>query len=189
MNVLAHAVLSPRDEKVRLGNVLADFIRRNEVESLDKDIQVGIALHRRIDQFTDSHPVVDRSKARLVGFQRYGNALVDVFYDHFLTTNWSHNLSVRDFTNELYQSIQAHNALLPETCMQIADRMIAQDWMNHYGTFEGLTTNLGRMELRIQSRTGRSVDLVSSVKILETDYENFENDFLEFWPQLERFVT
>jgi acyl carrier protein phosphodiesterase len=184
LNVLAHAVLSPRDERVRLGNVLADFIHRNEVELLDDAMKVGVTLHKRIDQFTDSHQVVDRSKARLVGFQRYGNALVDVFYDHFLTRHWSHELSVRDFTNELYQSIQAHNHILPETCVLIANRMIAQDWMNHYGTFEDLATNLGRMELRIQSRTGRSVDLVSSIKTFEKDYESFEADFLEFWPEL-----
>jgi acyl carrier protein phosphodiesterase len=177
-------VLSPVDEKIRLGNVLADFIGRNEIALLEPEIQVGIALHRRIDKFTDSHPVVDRSKAKLVGFQRYGNALVDVFYDHFLTTKWSHRLSVRDLTDRLYQSIRNHEGSLPKTCNLIANRMIEQDWMNHYGTFEGLKTNLGRMEFRIQTRTGRSVDLVSSVKILEQEYKSFEIDFLEFWPEL-----
>ncbi len=184
MNLLAHAVLSPANEKLLLGNVLADFIGRKEVESLDYEIQFGIVLHRRIDQFTDSHPVVNRSKERLIGFQRYGNALVDVFFDHFLTKHWTHNLSVRSFTDDLYQSILAHNDLLPETCRLIAHRMMQQDWLNHYSTTEGLTTNLSRMEFRIQSRTGRTVDLVSSVKILEAEYENFERDFLEFWPEL-----
>ncbi len=184
MNLLAHAVLSPPNEKILLGNVLADFIGRKEIESLDQDIQFGVALHKRIDHFTDHHTAVDRSKSRLVGFQRYGNALVDVFYDHFLTTGWSHELSVREFTGRLYRSIQSHQELLPKTCFAIANRMIEQDWMNNYETMDGLKMNLGRMELRIESRTGRAVDLVSSVKILEQEYRSFEEDFLEFWPEL-----
>ncbi len=184
MNLLAHAVLSPANEKILLGNVLADFIGRKEIESLDQDIQFGVALHKRIDHFTDHHTAVDRSKSRLVGFQRYGNALVDVFYDHFLTTGWSHELSVREFTGRLYRSIQSHQELLPKTCFAIANRMIEQDWMNNYETVDGLKMNLGRMELRIESRTGRAVNLVSSVKILEQEYRSFEEDFLEFWPEL-----
>lgn len=184
MNLLAHSVLSPPNEKILLGNVLADFIGRKEIESLDQEIQFGVALHKRIDHFTDHHTAVDRSKSRLVGFQRYGNALVDVFYDHFLATGWSHELSVFEFTDRLYRSIQSHQELLPKNCFAIANRMIEQDWMNNYATMDGLKMNLGRMELRIESRTGRAVDLVSSVKILEQEYRSFEEDFLEFWPEL-----
>jgi hypothetical protein len=62
--------------------------------------------------------------------------------------------------------------------------MIEQDWMNLYGDMDGLASNLSRMESRIEYRTGRSVDLVSSIQILESDYRGFELDFLEFWPQL-----
>lgn len=189
MNLLAHAVLSPANEKIRIGNVLADFVGRNEKEALDAEIQKGFRLHRLIDQFTDSHSIVDRSKARLNGFQRFGNALVDVFYDHFLTKNWTTEISVRDFTNELYSSIKEHEQLLPDNCNHIASRMVEQDWMNNYGTIEGLILNLGRMESRIKFRTGRTVDLVSSLQILDSNYLEFEADFREFWPQLVGHVS
>jgi acyl carrier protein phosphodiesterase len=189
LNLLAHAVLSPPAEIVRIGNVLADFVGRAEKEMLGTELQTGFRLHRRIDSYTDSHPVVERSKARLVGFQRYGNALIDIFYDHFLTRYWEQPNSVRQYTNELYRSIQSHQPILPESCKEVAIRMIEQDWMNYYQDYEGLALNLSRMESRIKYRTGRSVDLVSSIQILDAEYRGLELDFLEFWPQLVGHVS
>ena len=174
---------------VRLGNVLADFIGRNEKSDLDPRILVGIELHRKIDMFTDSHGVVSRSKARLVSFQRYGNALVDVFYDHFLTRAWSHELPVQDFTRRLYSSIESHQQFFPTTCYQIASRMIEQDWMGHYGSLDGLRITLERMAKRVEWSTGRTVDLASSVQILEVKYDDFMQDFLEFWPDLQNHLA
>ena len=188
MNLLAHAVLSPPDEIIRLGNVLADFIGRNERGDLDPRVQVGMELHRKIDMFTDAHVVVSRSKAKLIGFQRYGNALVDVIYDHFLTRAWSHELPVQDFTRRLYSSIESHRQLLPITCNQIAIRMIEQDWMGHYGSLDGLRITLERMSKRIEWSTGRTVDLASSLQILEVKYDDFMQDFLEFWPDLQKHL-
>ena len=184
MNLLAHAVLSPDQDLVRVGNVLADFIHRNEASDLHPEIQVGIELHRRIDSFTDNHPAVAKSKSKMVAFQRFANPLIDVYYDHFLTKHWGKSETVGDYVSGLYRSIEAAHPMLPETCVQISERMIEGDWLNLYGTFEGLATNLSRMERRIEFGTGRKVDLVSSLQILEVRYDEFEADFLEFWPQL-----
>lgn len=173
---------------VRLGNVLADFIGRNERIGLSPQVQAGIALHRKIDTFTDSNEIVERSKAKLVGFKRYGNALIDVFYDHFLSNAWEHELAVPDFTGQLYDSIKANLIHVPETCNWIANRMIEQDWLSNYGSINGLHLNLSRMESRIQNRTGRVVDLVSSLDILEEHYDDFQTDFLEYWPKLRNHV-
>ena len=185
MNLLAHAVLSPEVKKIRVGNVLADFISRSQKAGLDVDIQKGIDLHRRIDRFTDNHPVVQRSYERLVGFQRYANPFLDVFYDHFLVMNWKQPVTVGEYVGELYRTIRQFQTLLPEDCNVIADRMMEQDWLNQYGTYSGLETNLGRMQARIEWATGRKVDLISSLQILEKQYFEFEKDFLEFWPELE----
>ena len=189
MNLLAHAVLSPNSGLIQVGNVLADFIHRNEAADLHNDIRAGIEIHRRIDSFTDNHPAVANSKSKMITFQRFANPLIDVFYDHFLTKHWNKPETVRDFTSDLYQSIQMAQPRLPETCVQISERMIEQDWLNLYGTFEGVATNLGRMERRIEFGTGRKVDLGSSLQILEVRYDEFEADFLDFWPQLVGHVS
>ena len=184
MNLLAHAVLSPDQPLIRIGNVLGDFIHRNEVATLDHKIQKGIELHKRIDSFTDNHPAVANSKSKMIAFQRFANPLIDVFYDHFLTKHWSQPETVRDYTTQLYLSIEEARPLLPDNCVRISERLIEDDWLNLYGTFDGLSTNLSRMERRIEYGSGRKVDLVSSLQILEVRYDEFEADFLEFWPQL-----
>ena len=189
MNLLAHAVLSPSDGPIRVGNVLADFIRRNEIETLNPLLRRGVELHRSIDRFTDNHQVVDKSKSKLVAFQRFANPLIDVFYDHFLTRHWERAEEVSEYVQALYREIESMMPLLPDGCVSIAQHMIEQDWMSQYGTFEGLATNLGRMSRRIESTTGRQVDLAASLQILETQYEDFERDFIEFWPQLQVHVA
>ncbi len=189
MNLLAHAVLSPDQDLVKVGNVLADFIHRNEVTDLHSKIQVGIQLHKSIDAFTDNHPAVANSKSKMVAFQRFANPLIDVFYDHFLTKHWDKAMTVREYTNQLYSLVTATHSQLPDNCVRISIRMIEQDWLNQYGEFEGLAINLERMARRIEFTTGRTVDLVSSLQILEGRYDEFQADFLEFWPQLVGHVS
>ncbi|MGL4552092.1 MAG: ACP phosphodiesterase, partial [Gemmataceae bacterium] len=65
MNWLAHALLSPPDPEVRLGNLLADLVKGRDRHPMGEPFRRGIALHQRIDRFTDAHPVVHRSIARL----------------------------------------------------------------------------------------------------------------------------
>src|SRR5690348_4103786 len=89
MNWLAHLYLSEANPEFRLGNLLADIASRESLVSLPEAFQRGIAQHRRIDAFTDSHPVVRRSIQRFnPPLRRFGNILCDVFYDHFLARDW-----------------------------------------------------------------------------------------------------
>ena len=58
-------------------------MKGNKINDFDSDIKKGIQLHREIDQFTDSHPIVRESKLRLrADFRHYSPVIVDVFYDH-----------------------------------------------------------------------------------------------------------
>jgi acyl carrier protein phosphodiesterase len=184
MNLVAHAVLSPDHRQVRVGNAVADFIHRNERATLLPELQHGIQIHLRIDHFTDHHPTVQRSRERLVGFQRFGNPLVDVFYDHFLVRHWVREESVDDFIESLYKDMVAEIPNLPEQAGGIIRRLLDDDWLNSYDDFSGLERALTRMERRLEWASGREVNLIDSIQILRSDYQGFEADFLEFWPQL-----
>ncbi len=66
MNFLAHLYLSGDDPEIMVGNFIGDFVRgRNVRDQFKTNIALGIELHREIDEFTDSHPVVMESKKRL----------------------------------------------------------------------------------------------------------------------------
>ena len=85
VNWLVHVFLSKPDIEFRLGNLLADLVKGRDRAAMPSLFLEGVRQHQRIDAFTDTHPVVRRSRARIGG--DYGHArgiLVDVFYDHFL---------------------------------------------------------------------------------------------------------
>ena len=67
MNFLAHLLLAGEDPEQRLGSLIADF-SRGRLETLAKryppGIIRGIAQHRKIDRFTDRHPLLLDSRRR-----------------------------------------------------------------------------------------------------------------------------
>jgi acyl carrier protein phosphodiesterase len=89
MNHLAHFVLSGGDADLAIGNFVADFITNRQLPDFSAGVQRGIWLHREIDAFTDSHPIVKQSTKRLHPFHhKYSPVIVDVYYDYLLAKNW-----------------------------------------------------------------------------------------------------
>lgn len=65
MNFLAHIYLSDDKPLLQIGNFIADSVKGRQVELYPPTIQEGIRLHRAIDAYTDAHPTVAQSVARL----------------------------------------------------------------------------------------------------------------------------
>jgi len=116
MNYLAHLYLGQGSAQSLIGSLMGDFIRGHLDESLPLAIRQGIWLHRKIDAFTDAHPVFRASKGRLrPPLRRYAGILVDVFYDHFLARDWAlySSVSLRDFSWSVYRTLHSHHERLP----------------------------------------------------------------------------
>ena len=130
MNLLWHALLSGPETEVRLGNLLADFVKGRDRRSMSPAFLEGVRQHQVIDAFTDSHPIVSRSKARIRDYPHVTGILVDVFYDHFLTLHWERYspVSLEDFTAGLYAGLKSHPIALPADAQTTLDHMIAEDW-------------------------------------------------------------
>ena len=183
MNFLAHLYLSGDSDQVMLGNFITDFIKGKVVGPYQRDVYLGILLHREIDSFTDRHPKVAESKQRLWQRHRhYSAVIVDIFYDHFLAKNWSkYSLtSLEDFASHAYSTIKGFDYLLPQKAKQVLPRMIATNWLVNYGKLEGINRAMQGMARRatFQSSMGNAIE------DLENDYEKFENDFGNFFPEL-----
>ena len=69
MNFLAHIYLSGEDQELKIGNFIADSVKGKKFAQFPERIQQGITLHRKIDSYTDSHPIVRESVLRL--FPKY----------------------------------------------------------------------------------------------------------------------
>lgn len=188
MNFLAHIYLSGNNARIMVGNFIGDFVKgRNLLEQFEPDIARGIEIHRAIDAFTDTHPVVKKSKVRLRPMYRhYAPVIVDVFYDHFLARYWN-NYSpepLPQFAERAYQTLLLQRDILPEEVKHLLPYMINGNWLVNYGTFEGIQRALTGMS----KRTAHVSHMDESVNDLRKDYDDFRKEFEEFFPELERHI-
>ncbi len=191
MNWLAHVFLSPPDIEFRLGNLLADLVKGPDRAAMSPEFLAGVRRHQAIDAFTDTHPVVHRSRARIGSdFHHATGILVDVFYDHFLALDWdrySHQ-PLDEFTASLYADIGAHPIRLPAQAQAAVERMLSDDRLGSYRRLDGIEASLRRVSLRLAERTGRDFGLERGVSELVANFEGLRGDFAEFFPQLEASV-
>ena len=187
MNYLAHLYLSEPNEDAWLGSLLGDFVKGPLDGRYGTDITRAIALHRKIDSFTDAHPMVLRSKARVsAGRRRYAGIMIDMFYDHFLAKNWVefHDEPIREFTARIYRVLHLRHALLPDRLQYMAPRMAQTDWLASYAEVDSIRTALDRMGRRLK----RENRLLDSADELREHYAELESDFRIFMPQVLQFA-
>ena len=187
MNYLAHIFLSCNNEDIMIGNFIADSISINEVDALPEKVKKGIDLHRTIDSFTDTHDIVLRGIHRLQPFHRkYSSVVVDILYDHLLANNWElySNTSLPDFAQQVYSIFSRRMEEMPARLKRNLPMMINKDWLNSYKTFEGLKFTLEKMDIRTQFPS----NFGAAVGHLQKDYELFNKEFNEFFPDAIKFV-
>ena len=186
MNLLAHAWLAGRDEAHLIGNFIGDFIKGDPAHprhNLLPGVIEGIRMHRAIDTFTDAHPDVAAVRNLLrPRCHKYAGVAVDVFFDHFLATQFSAltGEGLDGFVAYFYQTLQAHATQLPPRAAHMARYMVEQDWVRHYQT----TVGIDRALTGLARRTVFDSGLDTAVEDLVANYDQINFHFLRFWPQL-----
>ncbi len=187
MNFLAHLYLSGNNEEVIFGTFIADAVKGNQMNGYPEGIRSGIRLHREIDSYTDSHPVVKQSKSRLSPkYRMFSGVIVDLFYDHFLSKYWqeySHK-DLQEFVSKTYQLLINSYDLLPPRPKRILPFMVSQNWLVGYADLEILKRVFAGMSRRTKFNSG----MEDAVKDLELDYALYESEFREFFPHIIRHV-
>ncbi|MDH4584711.1 DUF479 domain-containing protein [Pseudomonas sp. BN415] len=186
MNYLAHLHLGGSQPAQLLGSLYGDFVKGPLAGRWPAEIEAAIRLHRRIDAFTDSHPLITQAKLRFPSERRrFAGILLDVFFDHCLARDW--NLFAAEpldaFTRHVYQVLVAEPQL-PGRLALIAPRMAAQDWLGSYREFETLERVIAGMSRRIS----RPEALDGAMAELETLYRPLSDDFRQFYPLLQQFA-
>lgn len=184
MNFLAHLYLSGDDEMVMVGNFIADHIKGHEWKNFPEAIQRGVRMHRFIDEFTDSHPVVERSKALLrPGFRKYSPVICDIFYDHFLAVEWTSysNIAIDEYSRNVYAMLHQYEFYLPERTKAMMVYMERDNWLKNYASLKGLDMALKGMSRRASFEN----NMDHAAAFLEEHYESFHHDFNNFFPELQ----
>ena len=181
MNFLAHLVLSPKQTDFISGNIAADFLKGSDRKFVSKGVQSGILMHRFVDQFTDTHALVKKSKDRVKKHVRlFSGVLVDVFYDHFLAKDFEHvaSISLEEFSEYIYETLEKNISELPPKLQQFVPVMIRENILLSYRKLAGVQTALTRINMRVTKKF--SVGL--AMAILNDLYEILENDFRQYFP-------
>lgn len=187
MNFLAHIYLSGDNEELKIGNFIADSVKGKQYLDFPPEIQRGIILHRAIDTFTDTHPIVSKSVQRL--FDRYGHysrVIIDILYDHFLAVNWKDysEIPLKEYTEDFYKLLKRNFDVLPEQVQNFLPYMIADNWLYNYRKIEGIEKILFQMNRRIKYRAKMHL----AVEELREFYNEFENEFRMFFEELLNYV-
>jgi acyl carrier protein phosphodiesterase len=182
MNYLAHLYLSDGTPDGLLGNLMADFIRGGSLAPYSPAIQAGVRLHRRVDAYTDTHPIVLQCK-RLVAapFGRYAGVITDMAWDHFLACNWSRyaEMDLDDFAGQVYALLEERRETLPERLFHVAPRMIAGRWLQSYASLDGVCAVFPRLARRLK----RENCLAEAGAVLRRHRDEWEPAFHQFFPE------
>jgi acyl carrier protein phosphodiesterase len=193
VNLLAHALLAGDSDESVLGNLAADFLRPADVERLQPAIRTGVMMHRHVDAFTDRHPVVQRSIARIGrDWGWFSGILIDVYYDHVLAAGWAEfaPTPLREFVDRVHTAVAARAGELPEPARGYFDRMVRSDRLMSYAELTGIERALAGLSLRIAERMPqRAVRLQDAVPALRAAHAELAADFREFFPQVRAFAA
>lgn len=183
MNILAHFYLSGESDQIMIGNFIADFIKTKRAESFQKKICQGILLHREIDDFTNRHDQFTRSKKRLWPRHRhYSSVIVDIFYDHFLASNWEKysTVSLEEFARNAYATMNKFEDILPEAAREVFPHIRANNWLVNYRLLDGVQQTMQGLSKRARFPS----QMASAVEDLRKDYDSYGEEFKLFFPEL-----
>ena len=170
-----------------IGNFIADSVKGKQAALYSTGIASGIRLHRLIDYYTDTHPVVAETKARLrTRYRKFAPVIADMFYDHFLAANFEQyaSLPLPEYTAQVYELIQRHYNLLPPRVQHLFPYMREQNWLLSYAQVQGIGKALTGMSRRAAFASG----METATEELQQHYELYAAEFAAFFPQLVQYV-
>lgn len=188
MNYLAHIYLARYSEEAMLGALLGDFVKPSADRQFSAATQAEILIHRKVDTFTDSHPVVLSAKSLFDGpGRRYAGILLDVFYDHVLALRWERysEVPLAEFIAGFYGTLRRHAAVLPPKLAELAPYMIEQDWLGSYRSYAGVDLALRRISTRLSKNGDLMRDALAD---LERHSAAIAAGFDVFFPELITFA-
>ncbi len=189
MNYLAHAKLSFGKPAVLAGNMISDYVKGKTQYDYTAAVQVGIRLHRAIDQFTDQH----RATRQMMQFFKadyrlYAGAFVDVACDYFLANDpaeFENEAALLDFTRDAYESLKGFETIFPAKFRIMYPYMVTQNWLYHYRFDDGIQKSFNGLAQRAVYLQESDV----AFNIFLNNKEELRQQYAIFYPELKEFAT
>lgn len=183
MNFLAHAYLSFGNPGYLTGNFLGDFVRNKDLVDLPAEVAQGVMLHRQIDVYTDSHPLILDGNRRLYpGHGKYAGVLMDIYCDYFLSLSWKKfsDCSMRVYINKAYNVYKEYAGYMPRNIQSRMESMVEADWLWQYQYYHGLEKTFFHLKRRVSKPEWIEGAMLS----LRKEETLLQGLFDEFFPDL-----
>ncbi len=189
MNYLAHAYLSFENPYLLIGNMISDHVKGKKMYDFDERIVDGIKLHRKIDEFTDSHRATKIIRSYFTeAYGLYHAVFSDVVCDYFLANDpviFVDEISLRKFTKSCYEILDNHLAILPESFRQIYPHMKQHDWLYNYRFHYGIEKSFAGLVYRAKYMH----ESETALNIFKNNEEAMRDAFNIFFPELVAFTN
>ncbi|MEP6793423.1 MAG: ACP phosphodiesterase [Saprospiraceae bacterium] len=132
MNYLAHALLSPDDPSILMGNLWGDILKPQDYPLLTSGVHEGIRRHRMIDAYTDQHEYVSQIIRLIRPYQgKYTPVVADVLMDYMLSKYWNtfYSKPLEKFCSTKYQVVLKNIKLIPDRLHPRINRMVSHRWL------------------------------------------------------------
>ena len=188
MNYLAHALLSPSDPFILMGNLWGDLLRPKDYPFLHQRIVEGGHRHRAIDAFTDQHAAVEEIIRLLRPSQgKYTPVVADVLMDFILSKQWSdyHQESIELFCAFQYKTVNSLLEHLPDRLHPRIHRMLSHQWLES-------CKNRERMEHTLHMLSRRAAfenNIPDALQAYDLYRESIDTLFVEFFADLRQHVS
>lgn len=187
MNFLAHLYLSGNNKQLLTGNFIGDHIKGKNFLKFPGKIREGIILHRRIDSFTDTHPL--SREVRLLfrpDYRLYSGVVTDLVFDHYLAKNWHcfSTESLKVFSHKVHRVLLEHYFYLPPGVKGFLPVLIKNRRLESYARLEGI-----KESMKIMSRYTSLPDKTDlAIEIMKNESSFIERHFHSFMEELIAFT-
>ncbi len=195
MNYLAHCLIgelagTEADLAPGLiaGGFLGDFVKGPVPEDMPWPLALGVRLHRRVDAYSNRHPVIRRSTDRFAPeLRRIAPILVDILCDHLLARSWDefHQQALMDFTARVYRQVDEHGQWLPLHGRRFLDYAKERDLLRSYTDWTATAAAMRSITRRLR-RSELDPLLERTVPPLLPD---LETDFRDYFPDIIRHAA
>lgn len=183
LNYIAHIHIGIHTQTSLLGNFLGDFIKGSQLQHLPFEIEQGIRLHRSIDVFTDSHPLVIELRRYFPrDIRRMAGVIIDIYFDYLLMQTWKRysGIHFNSVFADFYQQLEQFS--LPDNThfQKVAEGIKKHQWLNEYMNIE----TCFRAFVSIENRLKHKVVFAKKAQLFLLQYgDQLESSFQQFYPE------
>lgn len=188
MNFLAHIYLSGNSDEIRLGNFIGDYVKGRDHQNYPRQVQIGIIIHRKIDSFTDSHPIVRSHKEMFYPrYHKYAGIVTDILYDHFLAHEWHmfSEIIFDEYVENVHDWLRSNLDNMPLEMKKFVPNFIRNKWLHSYRTIEGIQSVL----IGMSKGTSLPPEYEFAILMLRKHYGDIKHDFFRYFPELVSHVN